>query len=690
MIEVLTHRDIAKNYASADKRRSIVYADLERHGSIFEAKQRTGRRNVDWYASRQWTDEEKEAHYRQRRHPFVFNEIQHKIDHLIGTQTQTRMDIKAIAREKGDEPAAGLLTAIIKWVEQINAIEHIETQVFTDGLLKGIGAAVVRWELEDFVYGYPVVEKVPMNQLYWDLSAKSVDLKDARWMARVQRLQRGVIYELFPQHIETVRTAATFDTSNTYPSVLKVRSKLEDEIENNHSSSWSEDDREYVDLIEHYERLRIKQYVIIDDIAGRIVRYDDKREAEDFYNGLIDGYVSEGKALMMADGTLRVVLTSTTVDKMLQTIMVGDAVLENVLTDLADFPFIVFFSYFSDGDFWSFADSLIDPQYLVNRFFSQWDYTLGASHKNMVTVQEALLPRGWDIEAVRQEISRTAPVIPVMNHGAIQPHSNNPVNPELFQGIMFGIGRMNDYAGGRNALGLQENAAESGRAVMARAEQGGLARLPLFDKLRLWRQNLSYRLIWWIKNYMSPQQIVRIIGNDPTIQLRDIDDLVLNGLREIKTDIVVDEATKSESIRERQFLQMVQYMQTVQLPPEIASNILLELSELPESKKAEIKSQMQFYMQYQQQQQQSQHEQKLQREAEDAVKRKSIREQLDRSDELKAAEEQVKKQQKEYERQALETQRAAERAESANAEMQAAAPTTGQTTTGNVLEALMK
>jgi hypothetical protein len=674
MIEVLTEEENASRLGDSAKRLEVVHGDLEKISYVFEEKQVKGRRNQDWYASRQWTDDEKEAHHRQRRHPFVFNEIQHKVDHLIGTQTQTRMDAKVMPREKGDELAAQLLTAIVKWVEQVNAIEHVETQVFTDGLLKGFGAAVVRWEMEDFIHGYPKVEKVPMNQLYWDLSAKSLDLSDARWMARVQRLQRGTLYELFPDNIEEIKDAANHEGTDGYPSILQIKTKLEEELDTRYGSSWQYSDRDYVDLVEHYEKIRIKQYVVLDDITGRINRFDEYTEAQDYYKGLMTTYSENGEPLYMADGTSRVAFVTTTVDKMLQTIIVGDTVISSTLTDLSDFPFVVFFAYFSDGDFWAFVDSLIDPQYLVNRFFSQWDYTLGASHKNMITVQESLLKRGWSVEKVRQEISRTAPVIPVMNHAAIEPRPNNPVNPELFQGIMFGIGRMNDYAGGRNALGLQESAAESGRAVIARAEQGGLARLPLFDKLRNWRQNLTYRLLWWIKGYMSPAQMLRIVGKDDSIKFTNIDDLVLSGLREIKTDVVVDEATKSESIRERQYQQTVQFFQTVQglVPGDIVVDMLLELSELPESKKDEMRSKLEFSQAYQQQKEQQQNEQKLQQQVVDAQKRKSIKEMLERDEELKDATEQVRKSQKEMSKEVDELQRLREKGEEIEVPQQSA------------------
>lgn len=623
---------------------SRVRNDLEAAYPIFEKRLSSRNRNMDFYSNKQWTDEEIFKHFEQNRKPYVFNEIQSKVDHLVGTQMQTRLDAKCMPREKGDEAPAELLTYLVKWAEQVNTLEYIESDVFQEALIGGVGAALVRWEKEDINYGYPKVEKVPINELMWDVHSRKMDMSDARWMARILVMTKMDAIEMFPQH-EDLINASQLLSSYLFKDTSHFLSDFQKEIYNRNVNATP--GRDLIQVIEHYEKVKKYNYTVADEIADKMWQFDNQKEAEALYNGLVEEYTSAGNVLLNPDGTARVAIVIDMTDAYVQTVIIGDQVADYNWTALTDFPFVLVFAYFVDGEYWGFVDSLIDPQKLVNTFFSQWEYQLGASTKNMTTVISSMLRRGLTIEDVRREISKTAPVLDVYQHDAIRTWPNVPVNPELFQGIMFGIDRMTNYAGGKNALGLQENAAESGRAVLARAEQGGIGRLPLFDKLRLWRLNLTLRLVWYIKNFMPNGQIIRLIGADDDVQFIEVDDGVLDTLQEIKVDIIIDEAVKSDSMKERYFQQMKELFAVIPgLPPEIISNIMLEYSSIPQSKKGEIQKQLEFYKNYMQQQAEAAKQQKLSQEVQDNLTKKMIRQQLEGSQELQASHDQLKKEQK--------------------------------------------
>ena len=627
---------VAAQLLKDDDRNDIsnyIRQDIDSVKDVFEERQTLSRRNLDWYANRQWTPEEEASHYQQNRIPIVYNEIQHKVDHLCGTQTQTRMDSKCMAREQGDEVAAQLLTHVVKWVEQINDLEYIESEVFKDALIKGFGAAVIYWHYDDIESGYPKIEKIPFNELYWDGQSKKMNLEDARWMARVVKMSRLEAMEQFPDHaevIETLSSDATWGGVTGY----SVPTRRQDSFAGTYYRNYSRG-RDTVEVIEYYERVKIFRYVVFDGIRDEEMHFDSRREAYEYFDGLVEAYTDNGIGITATDGTQIVKIVTHTLNQILQTILVQSEVIEHNLLAIREFPYIVNFGYFSDGDYWAFVDSLIDPQRQINRAFSQWDFSLGTSSKNAITVRKQSLVRGYTMEDLRRDWAGTSPVIEVNDHGAIQQLPNQPVNPELFNSINFSIQRMNDYAGGKNALGLQESAAESGRAVIARAEQGGLARLPLFDNLRYWRQQLTLRIVWWIKNYMDAGQIYRVIGADKDIQYVRLDDGQMDTIREIKIDVIIDEAVKSESVRERQFQQLKELFATIQgVPPDVIITTMLPFSTIPESKKQEILNSIQYYQQYQQEMAQKQDEQKLQQEVDRAVKKKQLRESVEQGEQL--------------------------------------------------------
>lgn len=628
-----------------------VRNDFESVEQYFNDKNEQRKQNLDFYAGRQWSDAEITAHEEQNRNPFVFNEIQHKVDHLIGTQTQTRFDVKVMPREAGDEEPAQLLNSLVKWVEQVNNLEYIEKESFMDMLIGGGGVAQVRWEMEDIDRGYPVIEKIPANEVFWDANSKIMDLSDARWIGRLTYMSRMDAIELFPEYEEEIQKAnATYRNGTNFARLVYTHKQEEvfDQIKD-------EESRELVEVVEYYERAKIYLYVVHDDIAGKSLTFDNYKKAKAYYNGLIDKYTETGELLIHDDGSPKIGLVTNSTNAIFQTIIVGDQVISYEQTALHDFPYVVGFGYFHEGDYWGFVDSMIDPQILINRFFSQWDYQVGASAKNVVTVVPSLLRRDYGMEYLREELSKTAPIIPLLRHDALQFQPNQQVNPELFQAIQFGISRMTDYAGGRNALGLQENAAESGRAVIARAEQGGLARLPLFDQLRFFRLQLTYRIIWYLKNFMPPQQVIRIIGQDDRVSYVELDDQTLKTLRELKVDVLVDEAVKSDSVKERYFQQFKELFQVMPgLPPEIVTKIMLEFSNVPRSVKEEIINSLDFYKTYQQEQAEQQKMAKLENSVKDSLTKRQIKEEMMAQEELTKAKQETEKASGEFQRAAAD------------------------------------
>lgn len=602
-----------------------IQADLDAVKEVFKESHERGNVNADFWMGRQWTEEEVSEHRLQERHPYVFNEIQHKVDHLVGTQIQTRLDSKCLPREPGDEEAAQLLTAMIKWTEQTNNTEEVESSVFQDTLVKGFGAAVVRWDTSDVRHGYVKVEKIPFNELYWDTGSKLDDLSDARWCARVMYMTRMDAIEAMPQFAETIANTTTTDVNGmTRYGSLSERQRRSSMLRGSGTNAG----REMIQVVEHFERTKKNTYIVADKLQNATHRFDSKQEAQDFYDGLVTEYNTNGEILTALDGSDLITVETVAKDAIIHTIIVGNESVHRDFTALPTFPFVVNFCYFNDGEYWAFVDNLIDPQRLVNRSFSQFDHELATSNKQLMTVMEAALAPSMTLDDVREERSKTAPTIAVRAHQAIQSHPRTPVNPELFGSINFGIARMVDYSGGKNALGFTENAAESGRAVIARSEQGGVARLPLFDRLRSWRRRLSSLVVWYIKNFMPAEQIVRVVGTSGEVEFVSLDTGDIDSIRELEFDIQISEASQSDTIRERQFQQFKELLQVVQLPGEISMPMLLELSSIPENKKETIRQQMEFYREYNQRRMQQQKEDKVREQAQDSVDRARMRDQI--------------------------------------------------------------
>ena len=97
-----------------------VLRDIESDWVLYQERMARRNLNFDFLNRRQWTADEIAAHERQKRYPYVFNEIRRIMNHVIGMQVQTRMDAKLIPREKGDSALTQILSHVVKWAEQVN------------------------------------------------------------------------------------------------------------------------------------------------------------------------------------------------------------------------------------------------------------------------------------------------------------------------------------------------------------------------------------------------------------------------------------------------------------------------------------------------------------------------------------------------------------------------------------------
>lgn len=331
------------------------------------------------------------------------------------------------------------------------------------------------------------------------------------------------------------------------------------------------------------------------------------------------------------EGNDLVSIVTLSKDIVIQTLIFGDEAVSREVTDLPDFPYQVSFCYHDDGEYWSFVDQLIDPQMFQNRMISELDNQIGRGNKNIMTVIEAKLKRGFSIENLNREASKVSPKIPVLAHDAINVVPNQPAQSDLVPAISMAISHMTDIVGGRNALGLQENAAESGAAVRARQEAAGMARMPVFAHINSWRRKVTEMALWYMRRYLAPEQQMRILGEDGKPEWILLEQPILDSLASARMDIVISEAVDTVTAKERQFVQVKELFQTIgpALPPDVIITTLLEYSSLEQTTKDRILALIPSIQQYQQQQAEQQKMQKMQQSVQDSVMKKQMKEQLE-------------------------------------------------------------
>lgn len=615
-----------------------IWEDIETARPLFEQAWDEARRNSSFVQGRQWDDDEREAHYRQNRIPYVFDQVSPKVNAVLGVHASRRVEAQAIPTEPGDEPMAFVANRLIKWCEQINRMDEVESEVFYDMIVKKAGCTVTRWALSDGLSGRPVVERVPIYQMMWDANSVDVSLSDAKWMARVIPISRQDAIERWPEFEQAVRDAAGFGNEETV-SRFEVMTPRQQYMANAGRAIKESDLRGDIITIEHFEKVRQYIYIVVDQIANELTEYDEQGQAQSHLDGLIQQYAEGDVNLLDQAGNDMVTIVTLSKDIVIQSLIFGDECVSREITDLPDFPYQVSFCYHDDGEYWSFVDQLIDPQMFQNRMISELDNQIGRGNKNIMTVIEQKLKRGFTLEDLNREASRVSPKIPVLAHDAVNVVPNQPAQSDLVPAISMAINHMTDIVGGRNALGLQENAAESGAAVRARQEAAGMARMPVFAHINSWRRKVTEMCLWYMRRYLAPDQQMRIMGQDGKPEWVMMEQPVLDSLANTRMDIVIGEAVDTVTSKERQFVQVKELFQTIggMLPPDVVVTTMLEYSSLEQATKDKILSMLPSVQQYQTQQAEQAKMAKMQQSVQDSLMKKQLKEQLELQQAVAAA-----------------------------------------------------
>ena len=462
-------------------------------------------------------------------------------------------------------------------------------------------------------------------------------------MARVSYLTKQDALEILPEYAKEIKEASFYDEP--------LLTYLFDQAQANALyEAQGNVDRQVIRIIEHYERYKTYEYIVMDDIRGEDNKFDTEADAQEFYNGLTAEYTSQGETLLNPDGTPKIIIIDQSIQRMYQRIVISSKIAGRNPLQINASPYDIYFSNYYSGDYWGEVDAIYWAQIWINRGFSQWDFQLGTQTKNAMTLIPEMLHDGFTPANLAEEISKTAPIILVNRHDALKQLENIPVNPDLFKGILFARGWIVDMLGGQNAFGLQENAAESGKAVQTRVEAGGIIKLPLFDRLRQWRLNVTYKMVWYITNVMSNRQMLRILGSSNTA-FTNVDTDMLDTIKNIKYDITIDEAAKAETIRERYFMQIIEIMKILNnTPDEVKLKLLTEYSALPKTVKDEMLRGIGDFMEFSQKKIASQEKADLEKQVEESLYKRKLRDQLLMQEDMESQKEQIESSRREIEK----------------------------------------
>lgn len=444
-----------------------------------------------FYDGNQWDYEDAEAVRQRGQAPIVYNEIKPTIDWLIGTERKTRVDMFVVADEPGEEAEedAQLKTKLLKWLDETNRTSFERSFSAEDAFKAGLGWLEIG--LRGDKNGAPIyVGAESWRNVLYDSMASKRDLSDARYLFRIKVVDLDIAIAMFPDKEAELRACTqSGDDIDVFREWLGGTGLITGLDAFN---GYDANDLDYatpkpVDLFNARERV-----LLLECWWREAVRNEEP-----------NGYgIADPVTLKMHCA----ILTER------------DMIFESPSPYRHDrFPFVPVWAYRNrrTGLPYSPILPLIGPQEALNARMSRSLYEASANQIKMEV--GAIDAEVMDVEELRRELDSPDGTAIFANGalsgGKVQERPNQQearFQLELASRDTMAIRQMSGVTGENR--GLDTNSI-SGKAVLAKQEQGGMLTMELFDNLAFARQLEGELTLSLVEQFLTQPMHIRTAGD---------------------------------------------------------------------------------------------------------------------------------------------------------------------------------
>lgn len=524
----------------------------------------------DIYDNVQWNPEDAAVLESRGQVPLVYNVISASIDWITGSEKRTRTDFKVLPRRKDDGKPAQRKTELMKYLADANRSDFSRSRAFEDAVRVGLG-----WMEDGFqedTDGEPLYTRYEnWRNILHDSASMEPDLSDARYIFRMRWFDVDVIKEIFSER------AGILDASAQRSPGVNGLDELSDDLTDQHeieldhnkhfgtsSSTIGTYERERVRVIEAWIRIPAETEKLRGGMfSGEI--YDPLSPA---HQEAIDNGESE---VVKKRGTMRMNVAIFSTAGMLY---FGPSPYRH-----NQFPLTPVWGFRRGKNNlpYGLIRRLKDIQIDVNKRASKALHILSS---NKIIVEEGAVE---DLDELAEEAARPDAVLVVKPGKQLKLDADRDLAEGHLNLMSRSIAMIQQASGVTDELMGRKTNATSGRAIMARQEQGSLATAKFFDNLMFAEQVRGEKQLANIEQFMTEKKAFRITNQRGTPQYININDgLPENDIVRTKADYVLSQQDWQASTRAANFTALMETMRN--FPPDITLSMLdliLETSDLP-------------------------------------------------------------------------------------------------------------
>lgn len=547
--------------------------------------------DYDFYDHIQWSEADKAVLAARHQAPLTYNKIKMALDWIIGTERRTRIDGAVHPRGEEDVDIAAVKGDLLKYLSDTNRVPWERSKAFKDAGVAGVGwtEETVRSDRND----EPVMVKhVPWRHMRWDPYSRASDLSDARFVIREKYLDLEYAEAMFPGRVDLLHRSARDhlyvddygDEETDLPQVFRNYDSRGNEVQGRRVGGRSSVDA------------RMRMRVRLLECWFRKPAATKKLWGGGFAGARFDAANPEHAAAQtaMGEGSTIYSLTDAVTEEIWCAIFTEQGLLQLSQSTFkhGNFPFTPYWCYRRDRDGMPYGVTrgVRDSQEDLNKRMSK---LLWALSTNQLFHEDGAIDPDR-LEEVKREIAKPNGVIPLLSGGLgrIKVERNVEIADAQIKLLEIDAAHIHDGSGvNREMLGRDTNAA-SGRAIIAKQQEGAVSTAELFDNYRLGIQLSCEKQLSLIEQFMTQERQFRIVGERKGIDWRGINQMqmdtltgewsVQNDITRSQADYIVDQQDFRESMRQafaEQFFEMLG-----KLPPDMSialMDLAFDMVDLP-------------------------------------------------------------------------------------------------------------
>lgn len=507
------------------------------------------------YDSEQWSREDADDVKARGQNPVVYNEIKPAIDWMIGTERRSRVDFYVVAEDDGPEAEddATNKTKLLKYLDEVNRAAFERSYAAEDMFKAGVGWLEVG--LRGDRTGVPIfVGAESWRNILWDSNDRRRDLSNARYLFRIKIVDLDVALAIFPDKREQLeRCVQEGDELSVFTSWMSGSGL----ISGLDAFGANSDEIDFI-TPKPVGLFNPRKRVMLLECWSR---EPQRRPASK--DGLGDPVQFKMRVSIMTE---------------------HDTLIEAWSPFNHDqFPFIPLWAYINrrTGLPYSPILPMLGPQEALNHRMSKAVFEAAS---NQLMIEEDAIGKAMDIDEIRDELN--APDgIPIFKSGALSGNRvrDRPSGGAATQQLMLAE---RDKSAMRAASGVTaDNRGEdsnviSGKAVIAKAEQGGLLTAELYDNLLLARQMEGDLTLSLAEQFVRAPMTIRVAGEGRKIERTRInepqaDGTYLNDITARRAHFTVGEHAWKQSYAESAFASLMEVLtQLASAAPQVVVNLL--------------------------------------------------------------------------------------------------------------------